>query len=67
MHLSFFAVSCKTKADVLLLLIPRYSGIRGLATVGLDHFLSCFVPGAAEHVFDFISTVTLVVSSVLCI
>lgn len=38
LNASFFAVSCKTKANVLFLLMPRYSGI-SLATVGLDYFL----------------------------
>lgn len=56
-----FAVSCKRKADVLFLLMPHYSGIRSLATVGLYHFFWGFVPGAAQCVLDFTSTVALVV------
>lgn len=61
LHASFFAVSCKRKADVLFLLMPHYSGIRSLAIVGLCHFLWGFVPGAAQCVLDFTSTVALVV------
>lgn len=62
----FFTVSCKTKADVLFLLMPHYSGIRSLATVGLDHLLCGSVPGTVQCVLDFISTVIICVVNLMC-
>lgn len=59
LNASFFAVSCKAKANVLFLLMLHYSGIRSLATVGLDHFLWGFVLGMHNVSWEFISTVTL--------